>query len=320
MNERDSIIHVIGEQMGWKKRLLAWLCWLPLVSCSPAEPPAALAEIDWQTVRVEGRFAVGHLSPERIEVAGKERTFSVYVPERYDGKRAMPLLFNLHAFNADGAKQERISRMTPLAEEFGFILVYPNAVGSPAAWSYRPGLANNADLQFFVWLIDELAVRLNIDTKRVFVMGLSNGGGMAHRVACDLAERIAGIATVAGVYPAMTLCESSAGVPILAFHGNADLIVPFQGGGEQGLLAVDRWAFSWAERNGCDRKTFTETERYGLTTWTNCQHNSDVSLYELYQWDHYWPNPEAIPPDSADPGVDASRLIATFFASIAAAE
>ena len=228
--------------MGWKRRIVALLRRLRLTRFGIGLQADQLTTIDWDNVRVEGGFAVSHFSPERIEVAGQPREYAVYLPDQYDGQEPLPLVFNLHAYNAFGRKQERISRMIPLAEKHGFILVYPNALGEPAQWNYRPGLENNADLQFYVRLMDELPGRINIDTSRIFVMGLSNGGGMAHRVACDLGERIAGIATVAGVYPAISVCNTEKPVPIIAFHGNADIVVPFKGKDDGGWLSVDSWA------------------------------------------------------------------------------
>ena len=216
--------------MGWKRRILAWLCWLPLVSCGPSNRAEPLTEIDWNTARVEAGFAVGFLSPEQIEIAGRLRDYAVYIPESYYPQRPAAMIINFHAFGAAGPKQERISQMAPIAEEANVILVYPNALGEPASWNFRNGISNNTDLQFVAALIETLPDRLMIDRSRVFVMGLSNGGGFAHRVACEMGEVLRGLATVAGVYPAVGRCDPNRPVPTIAFHGNVDSIVPFQGG------------------------------------------------------------------------------------------
>ena len=302
--------------MGWKRRLLAWLCWLPLVSCGPTERVEPLTEIDWDNARVEEGFAVGYLSPGQIEVAGQQRDYAIYLPPSYDRQQTIPMVINFHAFNAAGPKQERISRMTPIADEAGFILVYPNAMGSPASWNYRAGMANNADLQFVASLIETLPERLAVDRSKIFVMGLSNGGGFAHRVACELGQFVQGLATVAGVYPAAGSCAGAMSIPVIAFHGNADTVVPFLGGGAQNLLGVDYWAAGWAERNGCANPEITVDERYTLSSWQNCNDKAVVQLYELHDWDHFWPNPDDVPEDMVDSGVNASRLIWDFFKTI----
>ena len=296
--------------MGWRKRLWAWLCWLPLVGCAANEFPEPIPA---GAERFAG-YAVGYLTPATLERDGVERSYWVYLPAGYDASQPLPLVVNLHAYNAAGPKQEQISRMRPLADVHGFILVYPEARGEPAAWDFTPGLAANADTQFIAALLDQLAGQLAVDQDRQFVMGLSNGGGMAHRLACDLGDRFRAAAMVAGVYPAGSPCAATTPIPILAFHGDADSVVPYAGGGANNLLPVSDWATAWAERNDCQDQTEEVTPSYRHTRWTNCSSATSVQLYTLTTWDHFWPDPANVPEDMADPGVNASELIWTFFA------
>jgi polyhydroxybutyrate depolymerase len=163
-------------------------------------------------------------------------------------------------------------------------------------------------------MLDQLAGELAIDQDWQFVMGLSNGGGMAHRLACDLGDRFRAAAMVAGVYPAGSPCAASAPIPILAFHGDADSVVPYAGGGANNLLPIPDWAAAWADRNGCQEQQAEAAAQYRYTRWINCVGTSTVHLYTLTAWDHFWPDPANVPEDMADPGLDASALIWAFFA------
>jgi polyhydroxybutyrate depolymerase len=87
------------------------------------------------------------------------------------------------------------------------------------------------DVGFINALIDKAIQEHNADPARVYVMGTSNGGGMTYRVGVELAPKIAGIAAVAALWPAKSLCAApTQPMPVLVVHGTADKIAPYAGG------------------------------------------------------------------------------------------
>src|SRR4029079_2491638 len=106
------------------------------------------------------------------------------------------------------------------------------------------------DVGYLDAVIDDVEQRYNIDTRRVFVAGHSNGGFMAHRLACDSADRVTGIVSLAGVtWEAAALCQPSAPVAVLQVHGDHDDTIPFSGTLSEPLAV--RWGAMWAMRDGC---------------------------------------------------------------------
>ncbi len=144
----------------------------------------------------------------------------------------------------------QISGWNDLAEEHGFLVVYPEGTGFPRRWRAGgwPG-DPMADVVFISDLIDTLSAEYNIDPARIYANGLSNGGGMSFLLGCALSDRIAAIGGVAGAY-ALPLedCLPSRPVPMIIFHGTVDAIVPYLGGPSEGsefrLPVIPEWARS----------------------------------------------------------------------------
>ncbi|HSM25843.1 MAG TPA: hypothetical protein VK856_13350, partial [Anaerolineaceae bacterium] len=113
------------------------------------------------------------------------------------------------------------------------------------------------DVQFITDLITELEGKFNIDTDRIYVNGLSNGGGMSFQLACKLSDRIAAFGGVSGAYViAWEDCNPTRPVPAIIIHGDNDTIVPFEGGPSESFDVpfpnIPNWVEELAERNGCD--------------------------------------------------------------------
>ena len=221
---------------------------------------AALALV----VIVIGGLALVYRSIDRADghlVSGDvERAYVLHVPAKVRASTPVPLVISLHGFTEWPAHLQKMSRWDALADEQGFIVVYPSGTSFPKRWRGN-GSADAAgtatDVQFIADLIDALSRQYAIDAKRVYVNGLSNGGGMTAVLGCQLADRIAAIGTVAGAY-AMPLseCKPSRPVPAMVFHGTTDPIVPFKGGaaGPPGMKLPDitTWVSDRAALNGCN--------------------------------------------------------------------
>ncbi|MCD6423949.1 MAG: hypothetical protein J7L35_00445, partial [Anaerolineales bacterium] len=140
----------------------------------------------------------------QIISSGQTRKYLVYVPESYNPEQPTPLVISIHGFVQWPAHQQSMTGWNKLADEYGFIVVYPKGTGFPLRWSTRPTEddpgAMQRELQFFSDLIEELNRTYNIDPARIYANGMSNGGGMSDLLACEFSDRIAAIGGVAGAY------------------------------------------------------------------------------------------------------------------------
>jgi polyhydroxybutyrate depolymerase len=223
---------------------------------------------------------------EQLILRDYPRWFKVHVPPGYQPGVPLPLVFNLHGLGSNLEEQEKLTAMSAQADEAGFIVVYPQAGAS--VWNLQAGEIGAIDVDFFREMIDILLAELSIDPDRIYVTGFSNGGGMAHRLACDLSDRIAAIAPVSGAYMQDQVCVPRRPVPVLAIHGLADRLAPFvdQSVGQD----IPRWAAVWAARNGCGREPQTESEGpVTVETWQTCRNNASVILYRVEDMGHTWP-------------------------------
>ena len=166
----------------------------------------------------------------------------VFVPSAYSGQR-LPTVLNWHGLGSTGAEQALLSGYEDLAESQGFIVVHPTGVPVPGDSSNSWELADlqdpaRDDLAFADALIDLLIADWCADPSRIYSAGMSNGGYFTSRLVCHRADRIAAAASVAGTYH-VDDCAPSRPVPYLSFHGTADQVAPFNGGGQSVLLTTD---------------------------------------------------------------------------------
>lgn len=250
---------------------------------------------------------------QEILFDGDRRQFLLHVPASLSANRPPALVLNFHGLGATASQQERLSGMSTVAEREGFIVVYPEGVNK--AWHAGSGPKAQADLDFIKALIDELTSRYEIDAKRIYATGISNGAGMANRVACDMAEEIAAIATVAGAYSRWWDCSPSRPVAVLAFHGLEDRIVPYEGS-EHGRFvpAIREWAAGWAELNGCEDGVSETDLSPGVRRreWLGCDGSAAVVLITLDDHGHSWPGSDRLPRITSQ-SVDATHLMWDFF-------
>lgn len=265
----------------------------------------------------------------QVETSGKLRNYLLYVPESYDPSRPAPLVISIHGFVQWPAHQQSLTGWNSLADEHGFIVVYPQGTGFPLRWNTGPREDDpegmKEDLQFFSDLIDALSQSYNIDQSRIYANGMSNGGGMTHLLACEMSDRIAAMGGVAGayLYP-WELCHPSRPVPVIAFHGNNDSIVPYDGGlistpnFEQKFAPVTEWAANWAVTNGCEdaQETLQQIGDVSGIRYTGCDENVEVILYTVGGGGHTWPGGEALPKwiaGNTTQDINATQLMWEFF-------
>lgn len=243
------------------------------------------------------------LSPSAIQnatltVNGEMRSYTVFTPPSLDPKQLHPLVVALHGYTVDSTWMEPNTHFEEQAKQGGFIVVYPQGLNN--SWNAGSCCGNNRtdDVAFMRDLIDRLIGDGHVDPKRVFVTGMSNGGAMAQRLACDLADRIAAVASVSGSL-LIASCSPSRAISVMEMHGTADSLVPYKGGSTPGLghfLPTMSIMQGWANLDGC--ATTPAVAQSGITTtytWTGCRDGTGVVLEAIAGEDHTWFAPENMP-------------------------
>ena len=233
---------------------------------------------------------------------GGARPTKVYEPTSYQKGTPMPVVILLHGFGASGGLQEALFQIKPQAEARGFLYAHPD--GTVGADSKRFWNATDAccdfgntkvdDVAYLSGLVTEISSRWTVDPKRVYFMGHSNGGFMSFRMACDRADMIAGIVSLAGAMTSdLSKCQPSAPVSVLHIHGTADDMVAFQGATSMGVTTPSAATSigDWATFDGCgatpmalanrDVDTQLAGDETSVSDWTGCKANTDVQLWTI---------------------------------------
>jgi len=251
---------------------------------------------------------------ETLSSSGVTRHYILHLPPSYQAGTAVPLVINFHGYRSNSQQEENLTGMSAKADREGFIVVYPEGLNE--AWNVGSGPNAKADQQFIQDLILALESQYDIDPKRIYATGISNGGGMANRVGCNMADVIAAIAPDSGAYNYWQNCHPSRPVPVLAFHGLDDNIVPYEGASTRMMEPpIEEWAASWAAINGCSSTPDLTTPVHGVTvrTWSGCEDTADVILYTLDHHGHSWPGSTIMPPEITSQAVNATDLMWEFF-------
>jgi polyhydroxybutyrate depolymerase len=255
---------------------------------------------------------------------GITRNYRAYLPPGFSPGTPAPLVINMHGYGSNGLQQEFYSGMNAVADTAGFIVCYPDGIAN--AWNvgftgaYHSGID---DVAFIRALIDDLYFQYQIDLSRVYACGMSNGGFMSYRLACELNDRIAAIASVTG---AMTdsiafYCNPPRPIPVMQIHGTTDGTVPYLG--VPGIhWSIPNSIAYWVNFDNCTTPildTFpdinttdncTVTQQY----WPVCDPNSEVLLLTVLDGGHTWPGGQAIPPfGNTNLDINGSREIWEFF-------
>lgn len=239
-----------------------------------------------------------HAQTDSFVYDGLMRSYHVHTPPGFSDSDTLPLVFNLHGLLMNATSQEAYSEFSPIADRERFIVVYGNGIGN--SWNafnipYHGGVD---DVGFLSALIDTMHKYYHINLNRVYSTGMSNGGFMSYRLACELSERIAAIASVTGSMTdsMMYYCNPSRPVPVMRIHGTNDLIVNYNGGGN--ILSVDTCNSFWIQRNNCTAQVDLQIIPDNVpsdnctaekTTRPACDNQSEVVLYKINGGGHTWP-------------------------------
>ncbi len=259
-----------------------------------------------------------------IDAGGVARAYTLRVPPGYDGSARTPLVFAFHGYAQTAVAIASYSQIGAATDRAGYIAVIPDGTGTPQFWNTRQTPGRAQDVEFVDALLTSVSAELCVDADRVYATGYSNGGGMAQALACALPGRIAAVGVVAG-----TWVPCRANVPLIAFHGIEDRIVPYAGGEtppELGSIVfppVRRSVSEWAGESGCNKlatiaRVSTEVE---LSIFGSCDGAGEVLLYTVIGGGHTWPG--ATPLDFlgfTTAQIDASQRMMEFFSAHTASE
>jgi polyhydroxybutyrate depolymerase len=235
------------------------------------------------------------MTTRSLRVEGQDRQYVLLVPSGYDGSTPMPAVFDIHGSGSNPEEERLISGMAIEAEQSGFVLIMPvAAVDFPPGghtWNVPVDNALPSDVEFVRAALRDVSARVCVDPGRVYAAGFSGGARLASQLACELSDRIAAIGAVGGLR-CPEGCAPRRPVPVIAFHGTADPINPYPGGGPSYWQSgVDHALRAWVERNGCrgqpvrDRVS-TSVSRY---TFPGCGAAAEVVFYRLEGAGHIWP-------------------------------
>lgn len=308
---------------------------LALAGFSPPPLAAAIRPDDClATRRAETRHEAACYS---LVQDGRKRTLRVYVPRARDGP--LPVVLVLHGGGGTGGGMEWLTRrgFNRIADRDGALIVYPDGIGH--GWNDGRSAHRSAaeaavdDLAFLRALPLELAALHPVDRTRLYVTGMSNGGMMSYRLACDAAEVFAAAAPVAANMPVELggACHPARPVPILIMSGVDDPIMPWKGGAIRVLwmtrgtvLSAEESAARWLALDRCgtlEPEALIEAHPADGTVAAprsaRCAEGSEVRLYEIRGGGHTWPQGEPyLGPrivGKVSQALDASETIWAFF-------
>jgi polyhydroxybutyrate depolymerase len=271
--------------------------------------------------------------PHAVSIGGITRKYLLYAPESLPQGQRVPLVLMFHGSGNLAAYMPALTGFDQYAETEHFIVAYPQ--GLNRQWNDGRGQCTSDDVAFVRALLDEIERTYPVDPRRIYAAGLSNGGFFVNRLACELSDRIAAIASV-GATIAAPLAASAVPprpVSVLYVHGDEDPLVPIQGG-KVGLrngsdhgrcVSLAEAVEFWRRANGIapppaiedipDRvRDGTHVRR---ESWSGGNNHAQVVAYIVRGGGHAWPGgPQYLPKfviGRASQNLDATREICGFF-------
>ncbi len=266
----------------------------PVGNRCPAARPAALGETERTVVS-----------------SGEPRRYVQFVPSGYDPARQTALVLSLHGSGSSAEQQRDYSQWSVFAETQNFVVVYPEAseLTNKTFVSFRipDELAtddvtaedNLIDVVYMEDVLAQVQAELCIDPDRIYLNGFSAGASMTLLMACRLPDTFAAIGTVSAAFwsdladPAW--CPDGPTPPLIAFHGTADRVIPYEGGGPPvGFTFINHeaWTDAWAaDRAGCalPPEPFAFAPSVEGARYRGCRDGNEVVRYRIDGGGHAWP-------------------------------
>ncbi|MCG2811451.1 MAG: hypothetical protein L6428_08330 [Candidatus Aminicenantes bacterium] len=254
----------------------------------------------------------------KLKIGGQKRFYQIHVPGGYAGNKAHPVVLVFHGGGGDPGSVRYESGMDGTADREGFIVVYPAGTNKRLFLKDRLLLWNDGrpdkdgayskvdDVGYTAAILDDLGTMFNVDKRRVYACGYSNGAQFTYRLAKRLSQRIAAIAVVAGHRPVKDEYDPvpSRPISVMQFSGTEDKLGPYYGGRppERAALSdvvkpVKETIKSWVDFDKCPPEP-TESKKIGLAVmhrYGPCQDGAEVVLWTLEHGGHTWPGGRIMP-------------------------
>ena len=237
-----------------------------------------------------------YLTNQSLQHTSGNRQYAIYIPVNYNSAQPVPLVFLFHGFTNNISNMFNDSEMQMLADTNNFIYAIPQGLGGLPGWNIGLNFGGNADdLGFTRSLIDRISLNYSINPKRVYAAGFSNGGFFSYQLACQMSDKIAAIASVAGsmnptwISGSNPTCNSQHQMPILQFTGTNDNVIPIAGG--NGGTALNNVFNYWIDFNNTNT-TPTITNINAVTkrtVYNNGDNGAIVEFIEIGGRGHEWP-------------------------------
>jgi polyhydroxybutyrate depolymerase len=277
---------------------------------------AAAAALALLVAGTAGGLAPGARAQACAPAAGDHRlgTALLHVPAHARGP--LPLVLAFHGAHGNGPGFARESGLSRTADRHGFAVLYPTAAARDRMWSLGAH-ARPDDIPLVEALLARAAPLACTDARRIYATGVSNGGGFAARVGCELAGTVAAIAPVAGGYRSLDPCPRGRRTSVLEIHGSADQVVPYGGRPPDRAGAVQAYVGGWVGRDGCDPEPRQRRMQKHVTRFihTGCAPGLAVEHLRLGGTTHGWPGARPPWPSRNPSGLAANEPVWAFFAA-----
>jgi polyhydroxybutyrate depolymerase len=297
---------------------VAVLAALGLAACSGSSPAPDAPQAYSSEGCMPSVYETGLTNEVDIEFDGLNRSYRLYIPTTYDNETPTPLTLNWHGLTSTSSQQEAYTGTT-IAEERGYILAFPMGIGNSfngggCCSQFGNPSHSEDDVGFARAIVDDIAGNLCVDRRRIYSTGMSNGGYMTERLACNASDLFAAVAPVAALGAPVPDCAPTRPVPLIAFNGTADPLVSYAGT----VPSLE----AWVARNGCDPEPVRE-ERDGdyCRRWESCDDGAVIEHCTIVGMEHCWPSDsiDIVLPGFCSTGglgpIDANNDMYDFFAA-----
>ncbi len=262
-----------------------------------------------------------------------KRMYMVHVPKSYQAAKPMPMVLSLHGGGGNMRYQatDEYYGIISKSESAGFIAVFPNgysrfAKGGLATWNAgiccgKARDKNIDDVGFIKSVVNDMKARANVDANRIYANGMSNGGMMSYRLACEMADTFTAIAAVAGT-DGTAQCAPSKPVSVLHIHAIDDERVLFHGGSgsdsntHADFESVPNTVAKWVKLNGCSASPERVLQVSGAycDIYKQCQNGAQVKICITETGGHSWPGGKKVRGNkTGSTAINATDLIWDFY-------
>jgi len=288
-------------EKGWRViGIVAMIVLLVLCGCS--KNPAGVENYEPGT----------HKRKLDLRVLGFHRSYLIHIPKNYNRAEARPLVVALHGAFSTAEEMEEETGLSDLADREDFLVAYPNGItlfGWFQHWNAghccgRAMKDQVDDLGFVSTVIEEVRGTFHVDSSRIYMLGYSNGGMLAHLFAAQKPETLAAVAVIAATIgsspsssePEVCIPPARAPLPVMVLHGREDDSIPYEGGrlgnDGQSYVSVKESMEFWLKANQIPMTSQREEMMAGRVikdTWKAQASDQEVILCTLEGWKHTIP-------------------------------